>query len=945
MSKNYTTKTANLRATKADIGVLNVKRLKILEGADLDGIVLPTDYYQFIGRTSLSADEKYTLLNDDAKEIYYTYKQTVTKLIDGTKMYMNATNLETWSDNLQYLEIGDNMFAKSSIITFDTTLPSLVNGDEMFANSSLSNFSTTELPLIESAIGMFRGCPLSESMNVSAPMLTTTTQMFANSGTEDNGINVTISLTRLDDCDEMFINSFIDTATISSSDALNANKMFYKAKAAKTTSTINLTNINLYNADNMFVGWNGLYSFPETLTNLTSANYAFSETTPFNGGGKGTPISTNKFTVSFPASLTSANGLFYKAVIDNPQINLSACSSLSNRNDIFKECSLRTSSAIDITNNANTSAANYVILPSESSSMDYSNYFNSIDASESPIINVIINTVDNCSLNLSSFCENSTFNQFNFHPFNNDDFIDNVLTLNLTNAFKGVNAQNLTLNIEDIIADTTTNVTATSAFENGVITELSFTANKINDASKLFKNAQITTITNLNINDIVNGDEAFLNAPITSIGINNDEGIGLASLTSGNSMFEGCDNVSVTYPITMSQLQKGNRMFYGCSAPSLEINESSLREVESMFENSNVSYVFTGTDTQIDETTTIKTITNLTAPQSLRNTFKNCTELTHPMKGYEADDAVIPERNSNISRTEGVLNLLNAKDAESMFEGCVKLKFLDVSGLQLTSIKNMFKGCINLTRASFNTSALVDGTNAFQDCTSLVEIDLDEMKITGLNATLINGDGMFTNDATLNYKIDENNSTFTTLELGKEMFKNTTLNYSGETNPESYITSNSTLSFPKLALGREMFENANLTTIDIILPHLQDGSGMFKNSSLSNFSAEHENQLKNLVGAADMFRGCPLSEDAVISILTALKSNTGLTSTKLSNNSYEPIISNSAKAVITNYDVNTYNDANTIGVMNISCNSTDISAFVGSLLGVCVDEIVSSSQT
>lgn len=82
MSKNYTTKTASLRATQADIGTLKVKNL-IIDGEISSGggntgsgstsnsnITLPDDYYKFIGRTQLTKSSSYKLIDDDANVIY-----------------------------------------------------------------------------------------------------------------------------------------------------------------------------------------------------------------------------------------------------------------------------------------------------------------------------------------------------------------------------------------------------------------------------------------------------------------------------------------------------------------------------------------------------------------------------------------------------------------------------------------------------------------------------------------------------------------------------------------------------------------------------------------------------------------------------------------------------------------------------------------------------------
>lgn len=66
MAKNYTTKTASLRATKIDTRSVDAKKIK-LNGEDIAnlwGLNLPEDYPDLVTRCELPADEKWALFND-----------------------------------------------------------------------------------------------------------------------------------------------------------------------------------------------------------------------------------------------------------------------------------------------------------------------------------------------------------------------------------------------------------------------------------------------------------------------------------------------------------------------------------------------------------------------------------------------------------------------------------------------------------------------------------------------------------------------------------------------------------------------------------------------------------------------------------------------------------------------------------------------------------------
>ena len=108
-------------------------------------------------------------------------------------------------------------------------------------------------------------------------------------------------------------------------------------------------------------------------------------------------------------------------------------------------------------------------------------------------------------------------------------------------------------------------------------------------------------------------------------------------------------------------------------------------------------------------------------PTSLRNWFKDCTNLTE-----------FKMTNLNTSQTT---------DMTELFRGCTSLTEFNLAALDLsktTSLREMFSGCSNLVNINLtgvNTSKVQDFIQLFNDCTSLVSLDLSDFSIS--SATFI----------------------------------------------------------------------------------------------------------------------------------------------------------------------------------------------------------------
>ena len=174
MSEKYTKQTASLKATTADVRIMNAKTIdakKIkLNGQDIKDLIggetqledkvtrvdlrkLKEDGYCYI-----VVDDMCKLIGGDFENLesgYYAFKKwpwdefsiNMPNLIDGSNMFCGfEQGVSTFSANVDSLEIAKNMFSNSNITNFISEIPNLKVADEMFSNcNSLSEQSVLHI--------------------------------------------------------------------------------------------------------------------------------------------------------------------------------------------------------------------------------------------------------------------------------------------------------------------------------------------------------------------------------------------------------------------------------------------------------------------------------------------------------------------------------------------------------------------------------------------------------------------------------------------------------------------------------------------------------------------------------------------------------------------------------------------------------------------------------
>ena len=164
MASNYTTKTAALRATKADMNSAKIKKLDASEinfkGQKIEelwGLNLPEDYPKFVRRCELPSDENWALWSDNGDLLYMNFSD---KIKCGTEMFSNCVNLRTFNFDLSSLTNGFGMFHHcSNLTTFNSNLSSLTNGENMFYYCSNLTTFTSDLSSLTNGQSMFDMCP------------------------------------------------------------------------------------------------------------------------------------------------------------------------------------------------------------------------------------------------------------------------------------------------------------------------------------------------------------------------------------------------------------------------------------------------------------------------------------------------------------------------------------------------------------------------------------------------------------------------------------------------------------------------------------------------------------------------------------------------------------------------------------------------------------------
>ncbi len=950
MSKNYTTKTASLRATVADIRNAKIKQLTvdklIVQGetnADENGITLPEQYYKLVGREKIDPQSNYMIIDDYANEIYFTYKATNKVLIDGSKMFMNDKTLSSWTEPLDRLEVSDNMFTNSSLVTFEIEeLPVLQVADEMFLNSSIESFTPTTLPELQSANGMFSNVNLTSHLNISASNLTETQGMFKDSQTPSNGLNLVLSVGSLTNSADMFNNCYISNVKLRTDGAneIIADKIFYGAKPIDTTtSTIDtsLFSENITSGNNAFYGWNG----------KVEPNY-FRMASLVHGQGmfSTTNISNEKTEFHFSQKLKDCSKMFAQATLRKPQITLTDCSNLTNRDLMFTGTTFTTggSGYIVISNSTPLTFSadfGYIMLPNYTHNANYSGFFK----------DSIFDTEMKCGLKslVDSDTKPNYSNMFENATFMSSIILENTCTkkvldnptkgLNLDKLFYNSNFQsrgNISVKVQVQGNDNnaqnrlSSGVTTRSMFENvNFYPKTASVVESINvrllspheDCSKIFKNCIFYNEPQIHLGYIGTANEAFMGSNLNYVQtILHRENYhttypDVASvIVNANSMFEGCvelysqpDNSNDGKLFDMKSLKNANSMFKGCTKlVGSKFNLPVIQSAKSMFEGI-TNGAHGGFLSATQKTTSSGSTVNQAILNELKDAyamFKNCTNMQHPIYEAVASDGTVLHRTgeSAFDAVNGII-LPVATNLESMFQQCTNLKSIDIYAPNATTAKNILSNCGNMTHATLHSPKLQNADGLFNRCVKLSQANLDQLSLTGNNATIVNGSNMFVYTTSTFYKVTKTNNTvnFNSLEIAESMFDCAfyyvpTPNYDSE----KHLTTGTTFNLPKLVIGDRMFySNYYLSAANMILPKLQSGNSMFQAcNSLEHFDTSPEGQLKNLVEASDMFANCILNEDSVIGIINCLRNNQGLTQEKLDNKTYDYLLTTTAKATL-----------------------------------------------
>lgn len=215
MANTYTTKTASLRATKADIQSLNTKNIKVND-KDVITAIRFEDSREIITQHDLWG----TFAEQEGNEIVFSngyienpngaspWRPSVIKVEDnkaydsldfvcnietdkitnGEFMFSNGSKLTEFKSDLSSLEYGNNMFSNNTnLVSFSGDLRNYTgckNSDtnEMFYYCSNLNSFESDLSSLENGYQMFMGCTELNKFETALPKLKVGDSMFMNSG-------------------------------------------------------------------------------------------------------------------------------------------------------------------------------------------------------------------------------------------------------------------------------------------------------------------------------------------------------------------------------------------------------------------------------------------------------------------------------------------------------------------------------------------------------------------------------------------------------------------------------------------------------------------------------------------------------------------------------------------------------------------------------------------
>lgn len=206
MATNYTTKTAALKATKADINKLDAKKV-LLNGKNILDYISESGFNSYdtrdpqlkndeldIWNTGISLSDNghievkphvhsmsfdldtMNIIFEGITESQHNTLKSAVKVIDNEVLGENDEHIIYWQSN--GLTVGMGVFSSSSALTsFSSDLSSLTDGVGMFQNCKNLTSFTSDLHRLTISSNMFGNCSLS-SFTSDMPSLTNGYQMF-----------------------------------------------------------------------------------------------------------------------------------------------------------------------------------------------------------------------------------------------------------------------------------------------------------------------------------------------------------------------------------------------------------------------------------------------------------------------------------------------------------------------------------------------------------------------------------------------------------------------------------------------------------------------------------------------------------------------------------------------------------------------------------------------
>ena len=286
MTKNYTTKTASLRATVIDSRNVDAKKISI-DGKNLLDYIDEKETIVKDERDLITENDIWgtKVIKDENDNVIVTHdfitiptdnespwKKQVTKIEDN-KAYIGDefyANVQT-----DMIKDGNNLFVNNKTLkTFHSDLTSMTNGSVTFAASSLESFEGNTSSLTNGRY-MFQFCYDLTNVECDLSNLTNGVNMFSDCG-ELKDVSKIGKLKSLEIATQMFCGTNVDAKGNGPFTEMPSLK-FASAMFARDTSLTSFTSNTpiLTNIDGMFCVCENLESVVLTTDNVTSASLAF----------------------------------------------------------------------------------------------------------------------------------------------------------------------------------------------------------------------------------------------------------------------------------------------------------------------------------------------------------------------------------------------------------------------------------------------------------------------------------------------------------------------------------------------------------------------------------------------------------------------------------------------------------------------------------------------